>query len=382
MSSLPDRPLPYGRQWVIEEDVEAVAEVLRSDYLTTGPLVGRFEKQLATVTGAGHAVAVNSGTAALHTAYFAAGLEPGDEIVTTPLTFAATANAALYLGATVRFVDVEADTGNLDPAQLEGTLTEHTRLIVPIDYSGHPADYDAIREIAQRHGVAIVADAAHSLGATYHGRKVGTLADLSTTSFHPVKPITTCEGGAVLTSCNSHAERCSRFRDHGIDRADRSDDDGPWMYRMRDLGFNYRLSDVHCALGLSQLARLESLLARRRQIASRYSEAFRELPGLTLPAERQGVRSAWHLYVVQVVEAKRRRSLFDRLKDLGLGVQVHYIPVHYHPYYQALGYEKGLCKVAEDRYRRSISLPIFPAMTDDDIDSVIARVHHAARDVL
>ena len=377
-----DRPLPYGRQWVDEADVEAVVRVLRSDFLTTGPRVLGFERRLAESCGARHAVAVNSGTAALHTAYFAAGLEPGDEIVTSPLTFAATANAALYLGATVRFVDVEPETGTLDPAQLESALTERTRLIVPIDYAGHPADYDPIREVAERHGVTIVADAAHSLGATYQGRKVGTLAALSSTSFHPIKPITTCEGGAVLTDSNRYAERCLRFRDHGIDRPAQPDDDEPWVYRIRDLGFNYRLSDVHCALGLSQLDRLASFIARRRHIAARYAEALRDLGELILPSERRGVRSGWHLYVVQVADATRRGPFFERLRRLGLGVQVHYLPVHYHPYYQGLGYRKGICPVAEERYRRSVSLPIFPAMTDDDLDSAIERVRRAAKAAL
>ena len=376
-----DRQLPYGRQWVDEEDVQAVGEVLRSDLLTTGPRVAAFERKLAESSGARHAVAVSSGTAALHTAYFAAGLGPGDEIVTAPLTFAATANAALYLGATVRFMDVEPETGTLDPGQLEAALTQRTRLIVPIDYTGHPADYDPILELAEHHGVTVVADAAHSLGATYRGRKVGTLAALSATSFHPVKPITTCEGGAVLAKSDSHAERCFRFRDHGIDRA-KDPDDGPWLYRMRDLGFNYRLSDVHCALGLSQLDRLETFIDRRREVAARYSSALADLEKLILPVERQGSSSSWHLYVVQVADETRRRPFFDELRRLGLGVQVHYLPVYYHPYYQGLGYRKGICPVAEERYRRSVSLPIFPAMTDDDLDSAIERVRKAAKAAL
>ncbi len=380
--------LPYGRQWLDEADIDSIVKVLRSDYLTTGPLVERFEGSLASFTGARFASVVNSGTSALHAAYFAAGLEAGDEIVTSPLTFAATANAALYLGATVRFVDVRADTGNIDPEGLEAAITERTKLIVPVDYAGHPADYDEITAIAQQHGTKVVADAAHSLGATYKGRKVGTLADATELSFHPVKPVTTAEGGAVLTDDPDMDKRAKLFRTHGITKAPDemaadAEAEGPWFHEMQHLGFNYRLTDVQCALGTSQMTKLETFINRRQEIAERYTSALKDLSELLLPTERPDVRSGWHLYVIRVAgDAARRRPLFDRLRDLGLGVQVHYIPVHFHPYYQQLGYKKGICPVAEDFYHRAVSLPIYPQMSDDDVAWSIERVRQAVKDVL
>jgi UDP-4-amino-4,6-dideoxy-N-acetyl-beta-L-altrosamine transaminase len=369
---------------VTPSDVEAVAEVLVSDFLTTGPAVARFERALAAAGAARWAVALSSGTAALHAAYFAVGLGPGDEIITSPLTFAATANAARYLGARVRFVDVEADTGNLDPASLEGALGDRTRLLAPVDYAGHPADYDRLVPFARAHGLAVVSDSAHSLGGVYHGRAIGSLVDLTVTSFHPVKAITTAEGGAVLGDDDRMRDRLSRFRDHGIERRpDGQAGEGPWYYEMLDLGYNYRLSDVHSALGTSQLARLAANLARRRRIVARYAEAFADLPQLVLPFERPGVESGWHLYVVRVSgEPARRRPFFERLRRLGLGVQVHYIPVYWHPYYQELGYRRGECPRAEDFYSRCVSIPLYPAMSDEDVELTIERVRCAVADTL
>ena len=368
--------IPYGRQSIDDEDIAAVVEVLRSDYLTTGPAVPAFEDALVGVTGAAHAVAVNSGTSALHAMYFAAGIGAGDEVVTTPLTFAATANAALYLGASVRFADVEAETGNIDPACVEEMITPRTRAIVAVDYTGAPADYDRLSEIASRHGIALMADAAHSLGASYHGRAVGTLADASALSFHPVKPITTAEGGAVLTNDAGIAERAAMFRTHGITRdAGRMEaNEGGWHYEMHELGYNYRLTDLQAALGRSQLRHLNAFIDRRRVIAARYLAAFADLVGLALPAVSDGVESGWHLFVVRVSEASARRRVFDRLHALGIKVQVHYIPVHLHPYYRGLGFERGLCPVAEGFAARAISLPIFPRMTDGDVNRVIEAV--------
>jgi UDP-4-amino-4,6-dideoxy-N-acetyl-beta-L-altrosamine transaminase len=376
--------IPYGRQWIDDDDIAAVVEVLRSDYLTTGPAVGAFERALADASGARRAVTMNSGTSALHGMYFAAGLGPGDEIVTTPLTFAATANAALYLGASVRFVDVLADTGNIDPAAVDAAVGERTRLVVAVDYAGHPADYYELNEVARARGVRLVADAAHSLGATYRGRRVGTLAHASELSFHPVKPITTAEGGAVVTDDDELADRAARFRTHGITRdpSVMERDDGPWHYEQHDLGFNYRLTDLQAALGRSQLRHLGDFIARRRAIAARYLEAFADLDAIFLPHVRDAVEPGWHLFVVRVAHAARRRRFFDRLRELGLGVQVHYIPVHHHPYYRELGFERGSCPVAEDYAARAVSLPIFPRMTDEDVDRVIATVGHAVSDVL
>lgn len=376
--------IPYGRQWVDDADIATVDEALRSDFLTTGPAVPAFEAALAKVTGTRRAVAVNSGTAALHAMYFAAGISSGDEIVTSPMTFAATANAALFLGATVRFVDVDAGTGNIDPARLEPELTERTRAVVAVDYAGQPADYDALRAICAERGLVLLADAAHALGASDRGRPVGSLADASAFSFHPVKPITTAEGGAVVTDDEELAERAARFRTHGItrDRDLMMRDEGPWFHEQLDLGYNYRLPDVLAALGHSQLGRLEAFIDRRREIARRYATAFADLESLELPVVRAGTEPGWHLYVVLVRDATRRRAFFERLQAWGILVQVHYIPVYLHPYYRGLGYAPGLCPIAEDRYARSISLPVFPRMTDAQVDAVVDRVRAAALQVL
>ncbi len=376
--------IPYGRQWVDEDDIAAVVEVLRGDYLTTGPAVTVFESALAEATGATNAVALNSGTSALHAMYFAAGLGPGDEIITSPLTFAATANAALYLGATVRFVDVESDTGNLDPSRVEEAIGERTKLIVPVDFAGHPADYDALRAIADRHGVGLVADAAHSLGATYKSRPVGTLADATEVSFHPVKPVTTAEGGAVLTSDTGLASNARRFRTHGItkDSAELEQrDEGGWWYEQHDLGFNYRLTDVQAALGTSQMEKLAGFIGRRREIAAAYDEALSDVDAVELPGRRSDVAPGWHLYVVRTRDPALRRPLFDRLRQRGLGVQVHYLPVYWHPYYAGLGYARGLCPVAEGYYAGAVSLPIYPRMSGDELRRSIDTVRAAVRDL-
>lgn len=376
--------VPYGRQWIDDEDIESVVDVLQSDFLTTGPTVRRLEEALERYTGAHHAAVLNSGTSALHAAYFAAGLEAGDEIITTPLTFVATANAALFLGARVKFVDIDPDTGNLDPAALPEALGSRTRLIVPVDYAGHPADYDSIMKIAKANGLQVVADAAHALGARYNGRPVGTLADATGLSFHPVKPITTAEGGAVLTNDSDLAERVITFRSHGIVRDPERmlNDEGPWYYEVQHLGFNYRLTDVQSALGLSQMRKLDAFINRRRAIAKRYLEALHDLPQLQLPKVRPGVDPGWHLFVVRVADPTRRRVLFERLRKLDLGVQVHYIPVHWHPIYQELGFRRGQFPKAEDFYSRAISLPIYPKMSDLEVDSVIERVRRAVLEVL
>jgi perosamine synthetase len=372
--------IPYGRQWIDDEDIEAVARVLRSDFLTTGPAVPQFEQELTKETGARHAVALNSGTSALHAMYFATGIGPGDEIITSPMTFAATANAALYLGAAVRFADIDPETGNIDADRVEEQVTERTKAIVAVDYTGAPADYDRLRAIADRHGLALLADAAHSLGARYRGRPVGTLADASALSFHPVKPITTGEGGAVVTDDDGIAARVTRFRTHGItrDRDELSRSDGPWYYEQVDLGFNYRLTDIQAALGSSQLRRLDHFIARRREIAARYGNELAGVNAIELPVAPAAIDPGWHLYVVRVHDAARRLAFYEGLRDRGLNVQVHYIPVYWHPYYRSLGFERGQCTVAEDWYRRAVSLPIFAALDDRALSSVIAAVHETA----
>lgn len=372
--------LPYGRQQVSEDDIQAVVDVLRSDWLTTGPKVGEFEEAFASQVGAAQAVAFSSGTAALHGAAFAAGLKPGDEAITTPLTFAGTANCVLYQGATPVFADVCSDTLNLDPERVAERITPKTRVILPVDYAGHPAETDSFAAMARSHGLIVIEDACHALGAEYRGRTVGALADMTVFSFHPVKHVTTGEGGMVATNNSRFAETLRRFRNHGISsEARQRQSAGQWHYEMVLLGFNYRLTDVACALGISQLKRLEPNLARRRQIAARYTVAFRELPGVIPPSVRAEVNPAWHLYPIRLDLAKLsgdRAQIFRALRAENIGVNVHYIPVHTHPYYRSrFGYRAGgEYPVAEDAYERLISLPMFHAMSDEDVADVILAV--------
>jgi len=325
--------IPYARQWLCEEDRAAVERVLGSDWLTTGPEVEAFERELAQMVGARYAVVLNSGTAALHAAYYVAGIGPGDEILTSPITFAATANAARFLGADVLFADVRPDTVNLDPEVAGRAITPRTKAVVPVDFAGHPADMTAFRSLADRSGAVLISDSCHSLGATYEGRPVGTLADLTVFSFHPAKLVTTGEGGAVVTDRRDYFEQLLAFRSHGIvrDPDKMGENHGPWYHEMQLLGYNYRLTDIQCGLGRSQLARLPAFLRRRRWIAAAYDQELAGIPGLQLPAVREGVEVAWHLYVVRLdPEMYDRRRVFEHLRARGLGVQVHYIPAYAH----------------------------------------------------
>ncbi len=371
--------LPYGRQSIGEDDIQAVVNVLRSDWLTTGPKVAEFEEAFAAWVGAKHAVSFSSGTAALHGAAFAAGLKPGDEAITTPMTFAATANCVLYQGAAPGFGDVSSDTLNLDPELAAARVTSRTRAVLPVDYAGHPADLDAIQELAARHGLIVIEDACHALGAEYQGRRTGSIADMTVFSFHPVKHLATGEGGMVTTGRADFAETLRRFRNHGISSdARQRQTEGQWHYEMVLLGFNYRLTDIACALGLSQLNRLEKNLSRRREIAARYAAAFRDVAGIALPGVRAGVNPAWHLYPIRLnlerLTADRGR-IFRALRAENIGVNVHYIPVHLHPYYRdRFGHRVGEYPVAEDAYRRLISLPMFHGMTEDDVGDVVRAV--------
>ncbi len=371
--------LPYGRQSIGEDDIQAVVDVLRSDWLTTGPKVGEFEEAFAARVGAKYAVSFSSGTAALHGAAFAAGLEPGDEAITTPLTFAATANCVLYQGATPVFADVSADTLNLDPEKVAARITARTRAILPVDYAGHPADLDAILGLAARHGLVVIEDACHALGAEYRERRTGSIADMTVFSFHPVKHVATGEGGMVTTGRADCAEALRRFRNHGISsEARQRQAEGQWRYEMVLLGFNYRLTDIACALGLSQLKKLEANLLRRREIAARYAAAFSSLVGVTLPAVRADVNPARHLYPIRLNLEKlsaNRAQVFRALRAENIGVNVHYIPVHCHPYYRdRFGYRGGEYRIAEDAYERLISLPMFHGMSDQDAEDVIRAV--------
>jgi perosamine synthetase len=371
--------LPYGRQQINEEDISAVAAVLRSDWLTTGPKVAEFEVALAAAVGARHAVAVSSGTAALHAAAFAAGIGPGDEVITTPLTFCATSNCVIYQGGTPVFADVCADTLNIDPAHVEARFTKQTKAVIAVDYAGHPAELDQLSKLAHDRGALLIEDACHALGAEYGGRKVGPQADMTVFSFHPVKHITTGEGGMVTTNDEKLAHRLRIFRSHGIDSDPRlRQERGLWQYDMSELGYNYRLPDVACVLGISQLKRLDKNLSRRRAIAARYTDVFKALPGIIPPAVRPQVTPAWHLYPIRVDAAKLRggrAAFFRALRAENIGVNVHYIPVHMHSYYRnRFGYKGGEYPVAESAYEQLISLPMFHGMSDRDVDDVIAAV--------
>jgi len=375
--------LPYGRQSIGEDDIQAVVDVLRSDWLTTGPKVAEFEESFAAWVGAKHAVSFSSGTAALHGAAFAAGLKPGDEAITTPMTFAATANCVLYQGATPVFADVSTDTLNLDPEQVAARITARTRAVLPVDYAGHPAEMDAILELAARHGLIVIEDASHALGAEYRQRRTGGIAHMTVFSFHPVKHLATGEGGMVTTDRADCAEALRRFRNHGISsEARQRQTAGQWHYEMVLLGFNYRLTDMACALGLSQLKKLKANLMRRREIAERYSTVFAGLAGVTLPAVRADVNPAWHLYPIRLNLEKLtadRAQVFRALRAENIGVNVHYIPVHRHPYYRdRFGYRGGEYPIAEDAYERLISLPMFHGMSDQDVEDVVTAVKKIA----
>jgi perosamine synthetase len=373
-----EKLLPYGRQSLDDADVQAVVEVLKSEWLTTGPKIGEFEERFAAWVGARHAVSFSSGTAALHGATFAAGLGPGDEAITTPMTFCATANCILYQGATPVFADVSPDTLNLGPREVSKKISSRTKAVIAVDYSGHPAALDELAELAKTQGVLLIEDACHALGAEFQGKRVGGIADMTVFSFHPVKHLTTGEGGMVATNDARLAETLRRFRNHGISsEAHERQEAGQWFYEMVLLGFNYRLTDIACALGLSQLERLAENLARRREIAAQYAVAFRDMPAIVIPTVQEGVVPAWHLYPVRLkleMLGVGRREIFRALRAENIGVNVHYIPVHQHPYYRERFKSHESYPVAEDAYERLISLPMFHAMTAQDVEDVIRAV--------
>jgi dTDP-4-amino-4,6-dideoxygalactose transaminase len=368
--------LPYGHQSIDESDIEAVSAVLRGDWLTTGPAVAAFEEDLARISGTTGAVSVTSGTAALHTAYAAIGIGPGDEVVTTPLTFVATASCASVLGATIVFADICEDTGNLDPQAVQAAMTSRTKVVAGVDYAGHPIDATALAEIAHRGDAVLLEDAAHSIGGSLDGRPVGSLADVTTFSFFPTKNLTTAEGGAVVSRLDEVIDRAQAFRSIGLVRDPavlRSPDEGPWHQEVHAFGLNYRLPDVLCALGSSQLVRLPAFKARRDAITARYNEGLSGIDELRLPVCRQGADPMWHLYPLRIRDG-RRRALFEHLRASGIGVQVNYLPVYRHPVYADLGYQRGMCPVAEDYYAQEISLPMFADLTDPDVDHVIELI--------
>ena len=369
------RLLPYAHQVVTEQDIAAVTRVLRSEWLTTGPEVEQFEAELAARVGARHAVAFTSATAALHGAVSAAGVQAGDEGITSPMTFCATANCLVFAGAVPVFADVEEQTLTLDPAQAARRLTRRTKVILPVDYAGHPAQLDELRTLARRRKLLVIEDACHALGAEDRGRTIGSLSDITIFSFHPVKHITTGEGGMAVTNSAALAHRLRRFRNHGIVRPSRDAVRRPWYYEMADLGYNYRIPDILCALGRSQLSRLDANLARRRAIAAQYARALGALPGVRVPSVRSGANPAWHLYPIRI-DAKRagigRDEAIRRLRAEGIGATVHYIPVTRHPFYRKrFGCRPSDFPVAERAFRQLITLPLFHGMTDEDVRDVI-----------
>ena len=394
-----NKMIPYSRQLIDQDDIAAVVSVLSSDYLTQGPAIARFEGALTEFTGAEYCVVFSSGTAALHAAYFAAGLAEGDEIITSPVTFVATSNAALYHRAKPVFSDVDFDIANLDVSRIEEKITLNTKILVPVHYAGHPADMVNIRALGDKHGLAVIEDACHALGAQYKGEQIGnqtadrrnngwtqigscTHSDMTILSFHPVKHIATGEGGAVLTRNRQLYDRLLMFRSHGItkNKLDFIDsghgDQGEWYYEMQFLGYNYRMTDMQAALGYSQLTKIERFVEARRAIASFYSHAFEENSYFDIPTEREYGRSSYHLYTIRLKDhlVNKRSAIFARLREEGLGVQVLYIPVYLQPYYQKLGYTAGICPVAENFYSRAISIPIYHGMTEIDRDEVVKRV--------
>ena len=371
----------YGRQWIGEDDIRAVEEVLRSDYITCGPKVDEFEQELARYTGAKYAVAVSNGTAALHCACIAAGIGPGDEVITTPLTFAASANCALYCGARPVFADVDPHTYNIDPDSVRAHITEKTKAIVPVDFTGQAVRHDELRALCDEFGLIFIEDAAHAIATKYKGQQVGSLADLTCFSFHPVKTITGGEGGAVTTNDEALYRKLVLAHTHGIthDEAQMLDapHEGPWCYEQISLGYNYRMTDFQAALLVSQLHKVEHFAARRKQIVATYNKAFADMPELILQQEIPESDTCRHLYIIRLALDKltcTRRQFFDAMSAENVQCQIHYVPVYWFPYYRSLGYEKGLCPVAEEIYKGIMSIPLYPKMTDQDVEDTIHAV--------
>lgn len=367
--------IPYGYQWIDKEDIKEVVKVLKSDWITQGPKVEKFEKAVAKYCGVKYAVAVSSGTAALHAAYSVAEIGPGDEVITTPLTFAATANAIVFCGGKPIFADIKADTLNIDPKAIEKKITKRTKAIAPVDFAGQPCDYNEIKKIAKKYKLLIIEDAAHSLGSEYMGKKVGSIADMTILSFHPVKTITTGEGGMILTGDKNFYEKLKVFRHHGIIK---KPEKGRWYYEIENPGYNFRITDIQCALGMSQLKKIKNFIKIRRKIATQYDKSFKDVKEIITPTEKKYVKAAWHIYIIQLRLDKLkagRKKIFEELQKEGLGVQVHYIPLHLQPFYKKkFGYKIGDFPIAEKYYERAITLPLFPKMTERDVKKVVKIV--------
>lgn len=367
--------IPYGRQSIDENDIKAVEEVLRSDYLTTGPKIEEFERKVAAYTGAKYAVAIANGTAALHAACYAAGIGEGDEVITTPITFAASSNCVLYCGGKPVFADIDEKTYNISQEDIERKITSATKAIIAVHFTGQPCEMEKIHNIARKHNLIVIEDAAHALGAQYKGKMVGSISDMTTFSFHPVKHITTGEGGMILTNNDKLYQRLKLFCTHGITRDDKlmTKNDGPWYYEQLELGFNYRITDIQCALGISQMDKLPEFLNKRKNIAARYNEAFAGNDNIQIPYQELGCDNAWHLYVIRIKNGKRK-EVFEKLRKAGIGVNVHYIPVYQHPYYRNNGYKDTICPNAEKYYKECISLPLYPELKAEEQEYVIKKV--------
>ena len=376
------RKISYGRQTITQDDIKAVMDVLRSDWLSQGPKISEFEEALCRYTGAKYAVAVSNGTAALHTACLAAGVAPGDEVITSPLTFLASANCVVYCGGTPVFADIQEETVNIDPGEIQKKISAKTKALIPVHFAGHPCDLAAIRRVARKHKLLVIEDACHALGSEYRGRKIGSGAysDMTVFSFHPVKNITTGEGGAILTNRKDLYERLRMFRTHGMTKAPRllTRNDGPWYYEMPVLGYNYRITDLQCALGVSQLKKLDRFVEQRRAHVRTYSVLLAGDPRFILPVEKKHVKTAWHIFVVQFKDAALRNRAFQALMRKGIQPQVHYIPIHLQPYYQErFGYRRGQFPLAEQYYGRAMTLPLYPQLRKRDVRYVVEMLSGA-----
>lgn len=372
--------LYYGHQYIDEADIQAVVEVLKSEYLTCGPKITELEKKLCSLTGAKYAVVCSNGTAALHLACMAAGVEPGDEVITTPITFAASANCALYCGARPVFADIHENTYNIDPDQVRALTTKKTKAVVAVDFTGQSVELDELLDHCRKNGLVLIEDGAHVIGTKYKGRPNGSIADMTTFSFHPVKTVTGGEGGAVLTNSEEYYQKLLLFRAHGITREEalmEEEPHGGWYYEQLALGYNYRMTDIQAGLVISQLDKLPLFSARRKEIVARYNEAFSGMPQLKVQQEIPESDTTRHLYILRLCPEKlriNRREFFDAMAAENIMCNVHYIPVYYFPHYQRLGYEKGLCPRAEKLYEEMLSLPLYYAMSDKDVEDVILAV--------
>lgn len=371
----------YGRQWIDESDIDAVAATLRSDYITCGPKVVEMEQTLTEYTGAKYAVAVSNGTAALHCACIAAGIGPGDEVITTPLTFAASSNCVLYCGAKPVFADINPDTYNIDPKSIREKITDHTKAIVAVDFTGQSVENEKIRKICDEYGLIFIEDAAHAIATKYNGKQIGSLADMTCFSFHPVKTITSGEGGAVTTNCKEFYTKLTLAHTHGITHDEElmegAPHEGPWYYEEISLGYNYRITDFQAALIISQMKKLDLFAERRKQIVKMYDEAFKSIPEIVVQKEIPQSDTCRHLYIIRLSLDKlkcTRREFFDAMSAENIQCQIHYVPVYWFPYYQRLGYKKGLCPKAEEVYKGIMSIPLYPKMSDQDVADVICAV--------